>query len=101
MCCQMKIELALWRTHLGLGRFSQYGPRPDVGNDTTEIYWVCAMTIKRNDKNDAFEGTHSSTNAFHRVGAISKTTLREFDKVCLTTANDRGASNYAKVQTTD
>ena len=101
MCYQMKIKLALWRTYLGLGRFSQYGPRPDVGDDTTVIYWGCAMTIKRNDKNDAIEGTHSSTNAFHRVDAISKTRLREFGKFCLTTANDRGASNYAKVQTTD
>jgi len=41
------------------------------------------MTTKRNYKSDAFEAIHNSATALHRVGAISKTTLREFDESCL------------------
>jgi putative transcriptional regulator len=41
------------------------------------------MTTKRKFKSDAFEAIHSSASALHRVGAISKTTMREFDESCL------------------
>jgi len=40
------------------------------------------MTRKPEFKSDAFESIHSSAKALFRVGAISKTTLREFDDVC-------------------
>ena len=36
-------------------------------------------------KNDAFEAIHSSAQALLEVGAIDKTTLRQFDEACLTT----------------
>ena len=42
------------------------------------------MTTKRNFKSDAFEAIHTSARALHKVGAISKVTLREFDESCLT-----------------
>ena len=35
-------------------------------------------------KSDAFEAIHGSAAALHRVGAISKATMREFDEACLT-----------------
>jgi putative transcriptional regulator len=41
------------------------------------------MATKRKFKSDAFEAIHSSASALHRVGAISKTTMREFDENCL------------------
>lgn len=41
------------------------------------------MTTKRKFKSDAFEAIHASARALHKVGAISKVTLREFDESCL------------------
>ncbi len=34
-------------------------------------------------KSDAMEAIHSAATALHDVGAISKTTLREFDVTCI------------------
>lgn len=41
------------------------------------------MTAKRKFKSDAFEAIHSSARALYKVGAIDKTTLRDFDEACL------------------
>lgn len=41
------------------------------------------MTTKRKFKSDAFAAIHTSAQALFKVGAISKTTLREFDAACL------------------
>jgi putative transcriptional regulator len=43
------------------------------------------MKIKRARayRSDAFAAVHESMEALHRVGAISKTTMREFDEACL------------------
>jgi putative transcriptional regulator len=35
---------------------------------------------KKDFKSDAFEAIHASATALHKVGAIDKTTMREFDK---------------------
>ena len=43
------------------------------------------MTTKRKYKSDAFEAIHSSACALLKVGAINKTTMREFDSTCLLT----------------
>lgn len=37
------------------------------------------MTMKRQFKSDAFEAIHSSASALHKVGAIDKATMRDFD----------------------
>ena len=34
-------------------------------------------------RSDALEAIHQTAQAFHRVGAIDKTTMREFDESCL------------------
>jgi len=34
-------------------------------------------------RSDAFEAIHQTAQALHRVGAIDKTTMREFDESCL------------------
>ncbi|AZE96998.1 Antitoxin to RelE-like translational repressor toxin [Pseudomonas orientalis] len=36
-------------------------------------------------KSEAFESLHQSAEALYTIGAISKTTLREFDETCLAT----------------
>lgn len=36
-------------------------------------------------KSDAFAAIHESAQALHRVGAITKATMRDFDAACLTT----------------
>ena len=41
------------------------------------------MTSKRKFKSDAFEAIHASASALFEVGAIDKTTMREFDASCL------------------
>lgn len=41
------------------------------------------MTTKRQFKSDAFDAIHTSAAALHRVGAIDKATMREFDDSCL------------------
>jgi putative transcriptional regulator len=41
------------------------------------------MTTKRKFKSDAFEAIHSSASALLEVGAINKTTMRQFDETCL------------------
>jgi len=41
------------------------------------------MTTKRKFKSDAFEAIHSSASALLEVGAIDKTTMRQFDDTCL------------------
>ena len=41
------------------------------------------MMTKRKFKTDAFEAIHASAVALHKVGAIDKATMREFDESCL------------------
>ena len=41
------------------------------------------MTTRRKYKSDAFEAIHSSASALMEVGAIDKTTMRQFDDACL------------------
>ncbi|MDI9334363.1 MAG: DNA-binding transcriptional regulator [Cytophagales bacterium] len=40
-------------------------------------------TAKQAYKSDAFASIHASAKALHKVGAMSKTTLCEFDEACL------------------
>ena len=41
------------------------------------------MVTKPKFKSDAFAAIHSSARALHKVGAVSKSTLREFNESCL------------------
>lgn len=41
------------------------------------------MTTKAKFKSDAFAAIHASAVALHKVGAIDRTTMREFDASCL------------------
>jgi putative transcriptional regulator len=55
------------------------------------------MTTKRNLESDAFEAIHASASALHRVGAIGKKTLREFDETCVTTAYEIAPLQIKKI----
>jgi len=46
------------------------------------------MKTKQKFKSDAFEAIHSSAGALFKVGAIGKTTLRQFDESCLSVPPD-------------
>lgn len=41
------------------------------------------MKMKPTYKSDAFEAIHSSASALFKIGAIDKTTMRDFDDSCL------------------
>ena len=43
------------------------------------------MTTKTDFKTDAFASVHTSAVALHKVGAIDKATMRNFDTACLMT----------------
>ena len=42
------------------------------------------MATRRKFKSDSFEAIHSSAAALYKVGAIDKTTMKQFDESCLT-----------------
>lgn len=42
------------------------------------------MATNRKYKSEAFEAIHSSAKALYKVGAIDRTTMKEFDQSCLT-----------------
>ena len=46
------------------------------------------MATKAKFKTDAFESIHTSAAALHKVGAISKATMRGFDVACVATPAD-------------
>ena len=41
------------------------------------------MTDKKRYKSEAFAAVHETMDALHRIGAISKKTMRDFDAACL------------------
>jgi putative transcriptional regulator len=49
-------------------------------------------------KSDAFGAIHLSAKALHRVGAIDKTTMREFDDACLSIASEFSPSDIQKLR---
>ena len=43
------------------------------------------MTTKQKFKSDVLKAIHRSASALHKVGAIDKATMREFDASCIAT----------------
>ena len=56
------------------------------------------MTAKRKFKSDAFEAIHSSATALLEVGAIDKTTMRDFDESCLTKPPEIDSEDIKKIR---
>jgi putative transcriptional regulator len=42
----------------------------------------------RRYRSDAFAAVHETMQAMHRVGAVSKVTMREFDETCIETVDE-------------
>jgi putative transcriptional regulator len=49
-------------------------------------------------KSDAFEAIHASATALHKVGAIPKATLREFDASCLIQIPDYAPEDVQRIR---
>ena len=56
------------------------------------------MTAKRKFKSDAFEAIQSSATALLEVGAIDKTTMRDFDESCLTKPPEIDSEDIKKIR---
>jgi putative transcriptional regulator len=49
-------------------------------------------------KSDAFEAIHSSASALHRVGAIDKATMRDFDDRCLSSPRALAPADIKRIR---
>lgn len=56
------------------------------------------MKIKCKYKSEAFKAIHSSANALFDVGAIDKTTMRDFDESCLIEVADIEAAQIKEIR---
>ncbi len=57
------------------------------------------MMKKKPYKSDAFEAVHASVKALHKVGAIDKATMRNFDETCLSSAIEFSPREIQKLRT--
>ena len=56
------------------------------------------MTTRPKFKSDAFEAIHSAARGLHRVGAIDKATMREFDESCLAVPSELSAAHIKRIR---
>ena len=49
-------------------------------------------------KSDVFSAIHSAATGLRKVGAISKTTMREYDELCLKEVLELGAKDIKKIR---
>ena len=56
------------------------------------------MTTKSKFKSDALKAIHTSASALHKVGAIDKSTMREFDALCLPPVQDYNADQIKGIR---
>ena len=56
------------------------------------------MTTRPKFKSDAFEAIHSAARGLHRVGAIDKATMREFDESCLAVPAEISAADIKRIR---
>ena len=56
------------------------------------------MATRRKYKSDAFEAIHASAKALHKVGAISKRTMRDFDDAALSAPDPLAPAQIRKIR---
>ena len=49
-------------------------------------------------KSDAFAAIHSAAKGLHRVGVINKTTMREYDELCLDLVAEINAQDIKRIR---
>lgn len=55
-------------------------------------------TTTAKPKSDAFSAIHSAALGLHRAGAITKTTLREYDALCLDSIPEFNAEDIKRIR---
>ena len=55
-------------------------------------------TATAKPKNDAFAAIHSAAKGLHSVGAINKTTMREYDELCLDSIPELHAKDIKRIR---
>ncbi|MEW5903965.1 MAG: DNA-binding transcriptional regulator [Pseudomonadota bacterium] len=59
---------------------------------------MTTKTAKTQPKSDAFAAIHSAASGLHRAGAITKTTLREYDALCLDAVPEFKAEDIKRIR---
>lgn len=59
---------------------------------------MTTKTITAKLKSDAFAAIHSAAQGLHRTGAITKTTLREYDALCLDSIPEFNAQDIKRIR---
>jgi putative transcriptional regulator len=59
---------------------------------------MTVKTKKTKMKSDAFSAIHSAAEGLHRVGVINKTTMREYDALCLEKTSELDAKEIKKIR---
>jgi putative transcriptional regulator len=54
--------------------------------------------MKTKYKSDAYAAIHAAATALHKVGAIDKATMRDFDAACLSVAPEFSANDIQKLR---
>jgi putative transcriptional regulator len=75
--------------------------RNESGNDSIlGLTFACEDRILKNTiyKSDAFAAIHASATALHKVGAIDKATVRDFDAASLSVAPEFSANEIQKLR---
>ena len=56
------------------------------------------MTTKQKFKSDVLKAIHTSASALHKVGAVNKATMREFDASCIATVSAIAPQQIKKIR---
>lgn len=59
---------------------------------------MTTKSTKTKPKSDAFAATHSAAQGLHKVGAINKTTMREYDDLCLDSIPEFNAKEIKRIR---
>jgi len=59
---------------------------------------MTTKTTTAKPKSDAFAAIHRATQGLHRAGAINKTTLREYDALCLDSIPEFNAKDIKRIR---
>ncbi len=59
---------------------------------------MTTKTTSAKPKSDAFAAIHSAAQRLHRTGAITKTTLREYDALCLDSIPEFNAKDIKRIR---
>lgn len=59
---------------------------------------MTTKATKAKPKSDAFDAIHSAAKGLHHVGALSKTTMREYDDLCLDSITEFDANQIKRIR---